>query len=133
MHSSSYRRRQLDRKAKVKDLRPKDTEQEATGHVVEEDVHKETQGATGSAATAEKLDSDPRVHTVVQDNETAYVTRSEETQAAGVKTAGDKNDDAHGEIQTAETRDAAAEHLNAKPRRTNDSTPEHAAGGGGDA
>ena len=89
----------------------KDAEQEATGHVVEEDANKETQGATGSAATAEKLDSDPRVHTVVQDNETAYVTRSEETQAAGVKTAGDKNDDAHGEIQTAETRDAAAEQL----------------------
>jgi hypothetical protein len=113
------RRRSLARAEKLKDA-----EQEATGHVVEKDVNKEIQGATGSAAAAEKLDSDPREHTVVQDNETAHGTRSEETQSAGVKTAAGENDDAHGEIQTAETRDTAAEQLASDPQEK-DTTQDH--------
>ena len=94
MHSSSYRRWQRDRKAKAKNLQ------------------KETQGATGSAVAAEKLDRDPREHNVVYDNETAQDIRSDETETAGVKTSGAKNDHAHDDTPTVETkRDAAAEQL----------------------
>jgi hypothetical protein len=41
VHSSSYRRRNRDRKAKAaRAEKLKDAEQEATGHVVEEEVNK---------------------------------------------------------------------------------------------
>jgi hypothetical protein len=71
VHSSSYRRRQLDRKAKVKDLRPTvrtrsrkqpDTSWKRT--CIRR--HREPQGAPRQL---EKLDCDPQEHNVVYEDD----------------------------------------------------------------